>query len=697
MMRRPIGPAAVSLTAAAVALTVAMEAGLTPARAQQPPGAAAIVVLDGSNSMNGRLPNDRASKHVTVREALRATLPRIAPGNTVGLATFGARRASDCRDAEVVVPPTGDPAAVLGALDGFQPRGFSPVVLAMRTAAAALPATTGKASLVLVLDDLASCRGEDPCAVASDLKRQNPALAIHIVGLGLRPADAQVLACVARQTGGQLLNATDGPAVEPAIEQALALATTAPAERPVPQPEAAARPRPTGEVATPQRVTPATPVIDLTRPGVHISARLGPGAPTLLLPIAWRLWRAEPPAATETGGADAATQPHDVHPIDDISAPVLSRQLPAGRYEVEARVGLVTVRRRLEVTAPSAALPLTIDLDAGLLSITAPQARGAAPATDATLAVMAFGGASDTKDVSGTPVWVGRGGRHELVVPSGSYRVQATAGLATAERVVTIGPGLAAELDLALGAGRLVVEEQLTHTTVPAGTPQFTLEADDPDTTAGRRELLRTAGRRLEATLPAGTYVVSLRRGAAEVRERLQVRPGETLTRTLALPTARLRLVSRIGASLPKGMAVSYRVERIDVPMRPVQVWGEAEPLIDLAPGRYRVEARLGMQNAVAVRDFELRPGPGEARLELDTGAGGIQLRVAGSPGLGLGEVYWQIFDARGESIWRSGQPDPLLALGPGRYRARAELRDKTLERVFDVRAGDVRLVEVGE
>ena len=162
--------------------------------------ASAIVILDGSNSMNARLPNDKALKFVTVRDALRTTLPKLTPGTEVGLAAFGARRVNDCSDAEVIAPPAADFAPVLGALDRFQPRGFSPVVLSLRLAAKSLPPTASKASLVLVIDDLASCRGEDPCAVAGELKKQNPALAIHVVGLGLRPSDAEVLSCMVRQT-----------------------------------------------------------------------------------------------------------------------------------------------------------------------------------------------------------------------------------------------------------------------------------------------------------------------------------------------------------------------------------------------------------------------------------------------------------------------------------------------------------------
>lgn len=668
---------------------VLMAAGAASAQQGPRSRASAVVVLDASNSMNGRLPNDRTSKIAAVAGALRASLPKLTTGTEIGLAAFGARRASDCNDAEVIVPPSADVGRVTAALERIQPRGFSPVVLALRNAAKALPADGSKAGIILVLDDLASCRGEDPCAVAGDLKRQNPALSVHVVVLGPRPVDLPVLACMAKQTGGLLLQVADGAGVAPAVEEALVAASldARDAQRPAPE---AARPGQRPAEASPQAKGPQAPAtpslgIDVTKPGVHLTARLADGMPTLLLPIRWRIWR---PAEATAEGGKSGTEAALLH---EATAPAITRQLSNGRYEVEASAGLVTVRRALEVTTPGPH-PVAVNLDAALLAISAPLAKGAPPPPDASITVLAIGG--DSRADSGTPVWVARAGTQDIVVPSGSYRVRALAGLAAAERVATVGRGVVTEIEMPLSAGRLIVEPRGMADGAPA---QILLETDDPDASGGRREIHRATGQRLDVSLPAGSYHVTLRRDAAEMRERLLVRPGEVTARELPFTVAKVRLISRIGGGLPPGIAVTYRIERLDVVARPTQSWHEAEPVVDLAPGRYRLEARVGAQNAVATREVEVRVGPGEQRIDVDTASGAIQFKLQGATGsLGLGEVYWQIFDDRGEAVWRTGQAEPAAALKAGRYRVRADYRDRSFERTFDVRGGENRVIEVG-
>jgi Ca-activated chloride channel family protein len=661
-----------------LAAAVVLVAGPAVAQAPASDRAAAIVVLDGSNSMNGRLPGDKALKYQIVRDALRASLPRIQ-GTEVGLASFGHRRPSDCSDADVVVPPTRDAGRVTDALERLQPRGFSPVVLAVRSAARALPADTAKSSIVLVLDDLASCRSEDPCAVAVELKRQNPALAIHVVVLGPRAADLPVLACMARETGGQLWQVRDAAGVAPAIDEALKFAGLDRSAAP-PSPAAASKSSPSAadERDAQRRSGPAAIGIDPTRPGLHLTAQLGRDTPVLTIPITWRVRT-----------ADAA-------PLVTTTAPGLSLPLPNGRYEIDARAGLVSVKRPIEITSQGP-MPVTIDLNAALLAVTAPLSGGGEPAPGTTITVHAVGSSLERGLPGGAPLWIGQGGRSDVVVPAGSYRVTASAGLASTQRIITAGSGITADVAMPLEAGRVVIEDR-DSAGQAAGPVQIVLEADAQVAGAGRSiELHRSASRRLDLVVPAGSYAATLHKDGAEARERLVVKAGDTIVRQVAVPSTRLRIAGTLGRAAPTGLPVSYRIERIDTAARVLQRWGEAEPVFALSPGRYRIEARLGAQNAVGVREVELRAADGEQRLDIELDAGRVQLKIAGANGgLGLGEVYWQIRNERGESIWQTGQAEPELALMAGRYVAVADSRGRTYERTFEVRAADRVTIEVG-
>lgn len=639
----------------------------------------AVIILDGSNSMNARLPGDTAFKHVMVREAIRKALPKVTAGTQLALAAFGHRRSSDCTDFEVIQPLTPDTSRISAAIERFQPRGFSPVVQTLRAAAKALPqGPSGKASLIVILDDLASCRGEDPCKVAADLKRDNPALNIHIVGLALKPADAQVMACVAKQTDGRLFDAQDGPAASAAVEQALQLASaTLPAARAAARPAAQVPAKATAQPAPgPNAKAAAVPAPKQAplRPGLHLTAHLAEGRPALEQTVQWRVLKEGAPAGSP--------------PVAEAAQPRLGLELPNGSYVAEVQAGLVTARRPFEITSP-AATPVEVALNAAMLSLSAVLQKGGAPLRRAMMLVAPT--AAGEK-----PLWVARTGADDLVVPAGSYRVAAEDGLARVEETVSVAAGVRKEVELTLTAGRLVAAAALGNGEPITEQVQFVIEADDPDSPTGKREVMRTAAARLEVTLPPGSYQVTARRGAAEARERLAVRAGEDTSRTIQIALARVRLSSRLGIPSLANISPVYRIERLDTTQRIVTRSGEGEPLIELNPGRYRIEARVGAQNAIAVREVELKGGT-ESQLDLATGAGSIRLKLPGALGsLGFGEVFWQIRNETGQTVWRTSQLEPLLVLASGRYTALVEMRDKLLERTFDVRAGDNRTFEVG-
>ena len=660
----------------------ALAAALAVATVQAPPalaqGASTILVLDGSNSMNGRLGNATALKHVMVRDELQRILPKLPAGTALGLASFGHRRPSDCSDAELILPPAPDPARVLTALERFKPQGYSPVVLAMRSAAKALTGAKGKASIVLVLDDLASCRGEDPCAVAAELKTQNPALNIHVVGLGLKPHEVPIMACVAEKTGGRLFDAQDPAAAASGLEQVFRLvaADAAPAAPPTPAAAAKAAPQPQPATRPAAKAAPA-PAPQEIRPGLHLSARLGSAGPVIEQTIAWRIRRE---------GASAGELP-----VVETTQPRLHRLLPNGRYVVEAQVGLVSARSSVEI-ASQGVTSHVVTLDAGQLSLSAPLLKGGSPARGTTIALSP---AATDAATSGRPLWMMQTGADDIVVPSGSYRVIASNGLARAEQIVQVVAGARREVELALAAGRLMVDATESNGAVGADGVQFLVEEDDPDSPGGRREITRSAAVRLDVTLPAGTYLVTARRDAAEARERVAVKAGEEVSRSIPLNAVRVTLSSRIGRSRPDGLPVAWRIEKLDGQPRVITRIGAAEQVLDVSAGRYRVEARIGGQNAIAVREVDVRQG-GNVRLDVDPDAASLRLKLASGSGLGFGDVFWQIFDDGGQAVWRTSQQEPQVALAAGRYTVRIELRERVVERVLDVKGGDVRTLEIG-
>jgi Ca-activated chloride channel family protein len=645
----------------ALAAALGLACAALPAEAQVAAGRGAtiVVVLDGSNSMNGRMGTDATPKHVLVRDGLRSALPKLPPSTRFGLVTFGHRRAADCTDSELVMPPRPvNPVGILDVLERLPPRGYSPVMLALRQAAKSIEGAPEPASIVLILDDLASCR-EDPCAVAAEIAAGFPNLAIHVVGLALRPEDAQQLMCVPARTGGRLYAANDASGVATAIEQVF---TYAGLDR-----------RPAQPVKAPPPAPPVSSQPVSTAPGLALTATLADNGPPIDQPLRWRVSR---------DGASA-------EPIAELQSAALDLDLAPGRYTVEVQLGLARATRQLEVTAPRRTRT-SIGLDAGRLALTASLQKGAKPSA----AVFTVASAAPGQ-TSSPPLWVSQAGASDLVLPAGAYRIVAEDGLARAERRVSVRAGEHAVLEVPLGAGRLELDVAPLR---QAARDQvlYIVHEDDPESPDGRREVARSAAPQPKFTLPPGTYHVTARRGTAEARERVLLRHGEEIKRTLTIGVARLQLATRLaGATAATSEQVSYRVYRLDGGLREILRTGAAEPILELTPGQYRIESRIGGQNAVAMRDIELRAGS-EQRIVLEQPAGFVRLRLSdGAGGVAAADLFWRISDAAGRLIWRTSQFEPQLVLAAGRYTVRVELRERAIEQRFEIRAGETRRVDI--
>lgn len=631
-----------------------------PALATGSEAPATVIVFDGSGSMWGKLEGDKGAKYHAAREALQRALPQLGPEPAVGLVAFGHRRKSDCGDVELVVPPSPKGADAIGAaLERLTPLGKGPLVSALREAAKTLGARR-PATVILMHDAPDNCQ-QDPCAAAAEIAKSQPGLRVHVIGIALEPEDARGLSCVAKATDGRSFNARDAASLAASLAEAMTLATQA-------SPAAvAAAPSPAAKKAP--EVTAPAPARAASGPALVLSAHLSQASDPIAQPVRWRIARE---------GAE--------RPIADAKGLSVVEGLSPGRYTVEARAGLVTARETFDVTAkgPTNA---RIALEAGLLKLSARALRDSDSLTGAVLSLRA----ADKPD---EPMWISRASAPELVVPAGSYVARAELGLARRDQALVVVPGSVQPVDMVLGSGRLELAAVTHEGGDPLDAVVFALFEDDPEAPGGRREVVRSAAPRPDFELPAGTYYVVARHGSAEVSQTVAVGAGDTVKRTIALGLARVTLST--GAENAPPTPLVYRIVRLDERAREI-VRTTSGPLELLLPaGRFRVAARRGAQNVAAEREIEVKPGrPTQVVLPLP--AGQVALRLADRLATHTpGDLLWEIRDARGQSVWRTGQPEPKALLLPGRYLARAELRDRRLEQAFELKQGEQRVLELG-
>ncbi|MGX1810742.1 vWA domain-containing protein [Nocardia sp. NPDC055321] len=193
------------------------------------PYAPTMIVLDASGSM--QRPDGAGTMMDSAKRAVRGFVDSAPADASVGLAVYGTgtgngadEKAAGCRDVRVLQPPGPlDRGALSGAVNDVQARGWTPMGVSLREAAAALP-DSGPRSIVLVSDGDDTCAPPEPCDVARELKQRGVDLIVHSIGFAVEEKARAQLSCMAQVTGGTYADAADGAALERILPRVTAAA-----------------------------------------------------------------------------------------------------------------------------------------------------------------------------------------------------------------------------------------------------------------------------------------------------------------------------------------------------------------------------------------------------------------------------------------------------------------------------------------
>ena len=617
----------------------------TSATAAEAP--ATMLVIDGSGSMWGELPPNNRAKIDAVVENLMPVLAAVPAGARVGVTSYGHRRKSDCSDAETIAGVASAVDVAAEAIAKLSPRGKGPLVAGLEAAIADVGATR-PANLIVITDGVDNCQ-QDPCAAAQAIAARAPGVPIHIITMGVAPADVPRLSCVAKATGGAAFEGNDAASLKTAIEAAAKLAMLAPDAGAAPPPVAASPAGPSGPTM------------------LRATLSLAAGGAALAMPAHWRLFKSGEAAAIAEG-----------------DGPDFNQRVEAGAYEIEAEIGRMRARQSVDV-ADAEKKAVQLPLNAGRLTIKAATSKGGAASPGAVITIFpADAGASRAAAI------VEHGGGADLVLPPSSYSVAIAESLTSRPETVTLGPGETKTLDVNLDAGRLVLSATGADGAALSDVA-FAISADDPESPNGRRDVARSRAANADFTLPAGTYYVEAKSGDGAVRERVAVGAGETVSRTLSLPLVRLSLAADIAGS-PAGPSdgIVYRITALDGEQR--EAARSLRPAFEtlLPPGRYRIDAHLDAHHLTAQREITLEAGkPASVRIEF--AAAQVQFK---GPAAG-GDAFWEVVDSQGKPVWRTQVANPKALLRPGRYTVRYERRDQRRDMAFEVKGGEKRTVEL--
>ena len=186
----------------------------------------AILVLDASGSMWGQIGG--TPKIAIAQDVIRGLLDDWSPKVELGLTAYGHREKGNCADIETLaqVGPV-DAEGIMSAIEALNPKGKTLLTAAVQQAAEALKYTEDKATVILVSDGEETC-DLDPCEIGRALESTGVDFTAHIISFDVPEEKTAGLRCLASETGGLFLEASNADELKDAMSVAKEIVTDEP-------------------------------------------------------------------------------------------------------------------------------------------------------------------------------------------------------------------------------------------------------------------------------------------------------------------------------------------------------------------------------------------------------------------------------------------------------------------------------------
>lgn len=629
--------------------------GAVPLRAADDPQKV-MMVLDASGSMWGQI--DGTAKIEIARTVIDGLLTDWDSSVEMGLIAYGHRQKGDCNDIETLAPVGAvDKAAFMAKVKSLNPKGKTPITTSVRQAADQLKYTEEKATVILISDGLETCDA-DPCQLASELEAKGVDFTTHVVGFDLSEEESKSLQCIADNTGGKFLNASN------AAELTTALAETVQVVK--------------EEPAGPQ--------------GLRLRAKLCEDCDILTDDkVFWWVYKPE---------QDLQGKREELKRTG-AAAPVV--ELPVGDYYVVGRYGNGSVYRNVDASVTEGELTdVVVNMDAGALRLSGIPTAGAEPLDDDVF-YWVFG---QDKDLEGKRKEFDRSGSANPIIwlMADSYLVRARHGKAFAEADLTVEAGKVKDhtFDLNVGylrvsaiptAGADVLKEKMFYWVLST-----TKNLDGKRTEIDRAGLVNPLFR-----LPAGTYLLRARHGKAFAEKDITVAAGALTEEQMDMNVGYLKpaaIMTEGGAPLTSKMFYWVLSPTKDLNGKQAEIdrAGNANPVFRLSAGDYVLRARHGKAiveqaatvTAGALNDPTLVMNSAIVRLAATQQEGGAEI------GSGL---FWWLYqktdEGKGTEIERAGRANPVMIVPAGDYIASVRLNGVITDTPLTLVAGEEKAVSV--
>lgn len=442
-----------------------------------------IIVFDASGSMWAQI--DGKSRIEIARETIGNVLAAMPVDRELGLMVYGHREKGSCTDIELVVPPAaGTAAAISAAVNKISPKGKTPLSAAVKQAAEALKYTEEKATVILITDGLETCDA-DPCALGNELEKSGVDFTAHVVGFGLTEDEGKKVSCLATNTGGKYIQASDAKSLTEALQTTV---VEAPAPAPAPAPE------------------PAKPEFNFTP--TTVMAEGGEPLPDNM-DNRYEIYKVK---ADGTKGERVTTEYHN-----------FKGTLEPGDYIVVASLDRATTEQPVKIEAGKVASPEFI-LNAGTI-ITHPYASQGAEISEQASVVNEYPGDQITNY-----------GDTKVIVPAGAQTVTVTIGAGSVTEKFDLKAGETVEKDMIAGTGHVLMNAfYVDGMKVDSGNLSEKIYKAAKKIDGSRDQVGFNFGPDSKYDLPAGDYIVLIELDGVTLESPFSVKVGDNLETNILL------------------------------------------------------------------------------------------------------------------------------------------------------------------
>ncbi len=603
----------------------------------------AMLILDGSGSMWGKIKDGH--KILVARKAIAGAIRPFEGKLNLGLMSYGHRKSAACLDIQLLKQTSPlNPLQYSRIVNRIKPIGKTPITSSLNSAVKILnrKGTTGS-SIILLADGPENCR-KDPCSLITPEFAKKNKLIVHVIAFSMLPKDARSLQCLSKNSGGSFHTPSNKETLEAAITAALNSSLKGlPLKAPV------------SKKPVPKKI--------VIKPGIKLSAHLGPKSPALKKGISWKIEKltkervAEsdlPPWTSKSAEAEFDLTPgayrivadfDDYQVIRDIEVQKNKRELtrfifnlsqlklPAGWAKPDSRSGFgkLLLERRVDAKQPNSLEENSETLIFDLAKLT--QTR---------------------------------------LIPAGTYKISGVENGKMQNWFLHAAPGKLIEIPIWKETGRVRFDLTNGSEGTPLSAPSIKIYRTDlkPDQLV---EVARSLAKAPQFDLAPGKYLAHIIDGHSEMRHSFSIKSGHASAQTLSLRQGVLKIdVTRQTKEEIPHLEI-LKLNESSGPKYIAEI-SDFENDIYLSPGKYRLLYRTSQADRAQVKEIQIKSGATQT-IKFSSRQAYVSFSISKrDDALSRHQIFWQLFDKKGNMVWQSVEASPSLYLSAGTYKVVAEI-----------------------